>query len=313
MKLSLNKRLLKWLVSNQSPSESEEAYNFIYKLYRLLKLKGFDTRIDSYFNIYATKTKSPKEGLLYPCFVAHTDTAQPIHEKIDLIEERGLLFGWDGKKKVGAGFDDKAGICVALQLAEVLDNVKLFFPSDEEIGCLGSYNADLSFFSDVSFCAQPDRRGDSDFIYYTNGVQVLSEEFIKNITKTLEKNKYNLTTGTYTDIGTLVKRGVGICCFNISVGYQNEHTNKEYLDIKATEKCLNFLLEITRILQKKRWDHELNITEIFVLEEEKQHFYHEKLIDLTADLLYELEFIPNLPKEVKKIMNKLNFILYETT
>ncbi|MCS7317211.1 MAG: hypothetical protein NZZ41_02660 [Candidatus Dojkabacteria bacterium] len=305
-KLKIDKNLLQWLVERQSPTCSQQSLIFITELANYLKEKGFDVKTDHANNIYAVKKKDENFSGFYPCFVSHTDTSQNLHKKIELIEKDGFLIGWDGEKQVGPGFDDKVGICISLQLAEQFDNVKLFFASDEESGCIGSSQADLSFFNDVSFCAQPDRRGDSDFIYYTNRTQVVSEEFINHSLPLLDRYKYNLNEGSFTDIGCLVNRGIGICCFNISCGYYNEHTNQERLDLSAAEKCLNFLYDFTKSTSYKRWVY--NPEDGM---ESTNTYIKEKIIDLTVDLLYELEFVNNLPPRVKLLVNQLNRLLYE--
>lgn len=300
--LLLDKSLLKWLVKYQSPTGSKESRTFVFNLIKYLKDKGFQVTTDPFFNIYAVKNTGKDVTEFYPCFVAHTDTAQQLHRKIELLEYDGILTGWDGSKRVGAGFDDKVGICIALQLAEQFEKVKLFFAADEELGCIGSSHADLSFFKDVSFCAQPDRRGDSDFIYYTNGLQVASQHFLKESAPLLQDFGYNLNKGTCTDIGQLVKNNIGICCFNISCGYHNEHTNYEYLVVDAAEKCLNFLLHFTKKMSHQRWEYAPDVD-----------YSYYKLAALTADLLYELEYVPNLPKSVKYAIKKLNQLLYGYT
>lgn len=306
MKLNLNRNLLQWLVGHQSPTGSTESLSFIIELIKHLKEKGFKVTSDEYYNIYALKNTNKDFNGYYPCFVAHTDTAQKLHKQIQLVENNGILTGWDGENQVGAGFDDKVGICIALQLAEQFDNVKLFFPADEESGCIGSSHADLSFFEDVSFCAQPDRRGISDFIYYTNGIQVVSEEFLEESSEMLQEFKYTINQGSCTDVGQLVYNGIGICCFNISCGYNHEHTNQEYLDVEAAEKCLNFLFKFTKNMSHRRWTYTPDTME-------DNSYSSDKLFDLTADLLYELEFVPNLPREVKLIINKLNNLMYGFT
>lgn len=306
MQLKLNQNLLQWLVGHQSPTRSKESLSFIIELIKYLEDREFEVTSDAYFNIYAVKNTDKDFNGFYPCFVAHTDTAQKLHKQIQLVEYDGILTGWDGEKQVGAGFDDKVGICIALQLAEQFDNVKLFFPADEESGCIGSSHADLSFFNDVSFCAQPDRRGESDFIYYTNGIQVVSEEFLEESSEMLQDFQYKLNEGTCTDVGQLVHNGIGICCFNISCGYRHEHTNQEYLSVAAAEKCLKFLLQFTKNMSHRKW--------VYVPDTNQDDTYsNDRLVDLTADLLYELEYVPNLPKKVKSIINELNNLMYGYT
>ena len=127
---------------------------------------------------------------------------------------------------------------------------------DEESGGLGSGNSDLTFFDDCAFIVQLDRRSfTNDVICYTNGVQVMSNEFADAIEPTMEKYAMQFNTGTFTDVGVLVEDGVGICGMNVSNGSINEHMDYECCSLDHLLNSLNFAYEVLTKLSTKRWLH----------------------------------------------------------
>ena len=139
---------------------------------------------------------------------------------------------------------DLVGVFMCLNLLDTIDNIKVVFFLQEEIGCIGSNACDLDFFKDCKFIGQADRKGDSDFINYSNGVKLFDEEFSTFVAPILEGYKYKECTGIATDAGALSKRNVGIACFNISCGYHNPHTSTEYVVISEVQICYNVILDI---------------------------------------------------------------------
>jgi hypothetical protein len=94
------------------------------------------------------------------------------------------------------------------------------------------------------FIGQADRKNNSDFINYSNGVQLFGEEFSTFVAPVLKDYNYKECTGIATDAGCLSKRNVGIACFNISCGYYNPHTSTEYVSIKDVTTCYNVICDI---------------------------------------------------------------------
>lgn len=214
---------------------------------------------DDFGNVYITKGPPSPEGL-YPCVVAHLDQVhkkadgyREIHEDGDVIFALGKSITGD-YQQVGTGSDDLTGVWLCLELLLSLPSLKVAFFVDEEVGCQGSADSDVSFFKDCSFVLQGDRRSDTnDFITYTNGVNVSSKEFKKATKPILTEFKYRQTSGIATDVGQLIINGIGCCAANVSCGYFNEHTKRETSSISLSLNCLNLMTKLIKELSYKRW------------------------------------------------------------
>ena len=138
--------LLKELYKTFSPSSKEQMMRmFITSLVSNEEVYGKLVITEDKGNIYITKGESP----LYPTVVAHMDQVQSF-ELTNVIESNGMLFGINSEKKTfaGLGADDKNGIWIALKVLMTEPILKIAFFKEEEIGCLGSNEANLDFFID---------------------------------------------------------------------------------------------------------------------------------------------------------------------
>jgi hypothetical protein len=115
----------------------------------------------------------------------------------------------------------------------------------------------MTFFKNCSFVIQLDRRSfTTDIIEYTNGCQVLSEDFKKAVTPICQRYGYKFNKGTSTDVGELVWNNIGICAFNFSNGSFNEHRDYETCSIPHLLNAINAGYEIIKELgYKKKWKH----------------------------------------------------------
>jgi len=206
-----------------------------------LKLKGkLKIENDTHGNIYVTKG----ETSLYPCIVSHLDQVHKYAEHKTIFQNGDYLLAFNGPNQVGTGGDDLVGVFMCLQLLEDYNFMKVVFFVAEEVGCIGSNACDLSFFDDCMFIGQADRKGNADFINYSNGVQLFGEEFSTFVAPVLKDYNYKECTGIATDAGALSKRNIGIACFNISCGYFNPHSSTEYVSIKDVTNCYNVICDI---------------------------------------------------------------------
>ncbi len=238
----MNIELLKSLYKTYSPSGKEwKIINFIRSYVKGLPGK-IKLKSDKYGNLYMTKGKAET----FPCVVAHLDQVSHCHHSKDfmVIETDELLFGYSPKNRrfENLGSDDKNGIWIALQCLEKYDSIKVAFFREEEIGCVGSTNADMTFFYDCRFIIQPDRRGNSDLITNIGFTDICSDQFIADIQP--EKFGYAPTTGAMTDVEQLTEQGVGISCINLSCGYYNPHSDEEITNKADLFKCLKFVEHI---------------------------------------------------------------------
>ena len=83
----------------------------------------------------------------------------------------------------------------------------------------------MSFFDDVRFVIQPDRKGNSDLITNIGYSGLCSDEFIEAIEP--KKWNYKEESGLMTDVLTLKENGLGVSCINVSCGYYNAHSDEE--------------------------------------------------------------------------------------
>lgn len=201
-------------------------------------------------NIYITKGYSET----YPCIVSHTDS---VHKIIDdkhftIIANDNYAIGFDMANVCpsGCGGDDKVGIAICLQALLDYDNIKVAFFRDEEVGCLGSYEANLDFFADCRFVLQCDRRGNSDFINDIYGTPLQSKSFKKDVKHILLKHGYTTTSGALTDVYALKQLGLNLSVANISCGYYNPHEDNEVVVFNDVYNCYNLVCDIIKNMTK---------------------------------------------------------------
>ena len=154
-----------------------------YFLYAYIKNLNDDSIImtsDKFGNLYVTKG----EANTYPCIVSHMDTVHDIisDDRYVVLNSDKEFFAIDLKTRgaTGIGGDDKCGIYTCLDNLLREKVIKLAFFVDEEIGCVGSGNADMTFFDDVSFVLQADRQGYEDVAIDIYGIEMFGGEFFVN-------------------------------------------------------------------------------------------------------------------------------------
>ena len=181
------------------------------------------------------------------CFMAHLDTASGDVHRITRYITDDICYT-DGKSILGA--DDRAGVAIILYLAnrDVPGLYYLFL--GEEVGCVGSTAAardDLlppQILRAVSF----DRRGKDSIVTWQCGRQCCSNGFALALAN--ELNAYGLTyepdpTGLFTDSREFADTIPE--CTNISVGYYDQHSQKERQD-------LGFLRYLAEVCAKVDWE-----------------------------------------------------------
>lgn len=233
--------LLKRLYEISSPSKRE--YDMIDFIRKQAKSLGVKCTRDIKGNLYITKGKSDT----YPCIAAHMDEVHDRRQKgYEVVVHKSVIFGFDIKQNsfAGIGADDKNGIWVALKCLKKYDVLKCVFFVGEEIGCVGSSAANMNFFDDCRFVVQCDRKGSNDLITKISFDELCSKEFVKALDP--QKYGYKEANGMMTDVHELKTRGLGISCINMSCGYYEPHTNREYTIIDDLLKCLHFVEHIIK-------------------------------------------------------------------
>lgn len=237
----MNKDLLFQLYAIHSPSGSEKKMRRFIRKYITENCGDVTMVTDNFGNLLCTKGESDT----YPCLASHMDQVQKSHSKdFQCVEGDDVVFGYSAKSREqqGLGADDKNGIYICLECLKSFDVLKVAFFVEEEVGCGGSGDVDMKFFKDCRFIIQPDRRGGHDLITSMFCGDVCSEKFIKAIGA--ENFGYKENSGTVTDVGELVERGVGISCLNLSCGYYEAHSDQEFTVLSELQNCLDFVMHI---------------------------------------------------------------------
>lgn len=162
--------------------------------------------------------------------VAHADTvwdAEYTGEtrlERQLACENGVIWNIHG----GLGADDRAGCAMIWELQNLGHSVLI--TNGEEQGRTGATwlmdeNPDIAdeINSTHNFMVQLDRRNGADFKCYSVGSGSF-QRYVKKMTGYSEPDRR-----AFTDIVALCR---DICGVNLSIGYNNEHTDNEYLDAR---------------------------------------------------------------------------------
>lgn len=230
---------LKELYNISSHSGDEKKIRKYVK--RQCEKRGALCWVDTQGNLYAVKG----DAETYPCVVSHLDEVHGKRsEGYRVIQSGDTIFGYDVEtmETCGIGADDKNGIWVCLQCLERYDVMKCSFFVGEEVGCIGSSHADMTFFDDARFVLQCDRRGGSDFITNAAGVELCTESFVHDAM--IELFGYSKANGSVTDVMELKERGLKVCSCNISCGYYNPHTDSEATKVSELRNCFDLVCNI---------------------------------------------------------------------
>ena len=233
--------LLKTLYSIYSPSGNEKKMRRFIKRWIMNNVSNTQITTDLKGNIYVSKGLAEN----YPCIVSHIDQVQKTHSRdFVCIESEDVIFGYSPKnhRQEGLGADDKNGIWIALKCLQKYPVMKAAFFVEEEIGCRGSAQADLGFFTNCRFVIQCDRRGNSDLITSISFTELCSKEFIEATGH--EMFGYAPTDGMMTDVLELKERGIEVSCINMSCGYYKPHTDQEFTDKNDLLNCQKFVENI---------------------------------------------------------------------
>ena len=170
-----------------------------------------------------------------PFIAVHSDTVSN-KKPTDLITVNDIMRNPDGV----LGADDRAGCYIASEMMR--NNIRAIYGifSGEECGGVGVSNFTTTatfdnILKNVSAFIELDRRGGYDCATYGYDNMHLINLF--------DMLWYKEAFGSYTDAVTLSDNS-GIACINISVGYENEHTRKEELNLKHLLRTTNVMLNM---------------------------------------------------------------------
>lgn len=252
----MNKKLLKEIMSVQSESyKTKDMQEYILKyITKLQKDKAckYTVKQDHYNNIYVTKQLRNIKDTIYPTMVCHIDTVHDINYNVEVIEKDNIMFAMDMLKieQYGIGGDDKVGIYITLEMLKSFDNFKAAFFLDEEVGCVGSGQADMSFFDDSTFILQCDRQGETDFVNAISSTQLYNNEIQDQILPILVDYNRKQVPGGMTDVQSIAKQ-TKCQVANMSCGYYNPHQETEFIDLIVIQDTMQMCEEILQITSDK--------------------------------------------------------------
>lgn len=180
-----------------------------------------------------------KKGYLYGAgmspvmLVAHLDT---VHRE----PVRDICYSMDGKivmSPQGIGGDDRAGVYMALQIAEQVP-CHILFCEDEEIGGKGAQQFIRSGIEpQINYIVEMDRRGHHDAVFY----QCDNRRFVSFVTGFGFQEAF----GSFSDISVIAPH-LGVAAVNISAGYYNEHRTHEHINMNHVAHNISRITEMVQ-------------------------------------------------------------------
>lgn len=174
------------------------------------------------------------KGTMPVLLVAHLDT---VHRDLctninyEFIKTKeGMVTSLSSPQ--GIGGDDRCGVILILSLL-FRCNIRpsVLFTCGEETGGHGArqFTKDIKTL-DVNCIIEFDRKGKTDVVCY--------QDDNKELTKSLEKYGFKSSYGSFSDI-SIIAPHYGISAVNLSSGYYNAHTIKEFVILEEMEWILN--------------------------------------------------------------------------
>jgi hypothetical protein len=201
---------------------------------------GWQDDFGNYHRIIASEAK-PTPAIMFCC---HTDSVHSLSgfQNLEYDAENDIV---SAKNSSCLGADDATGVYILLQMIKAGVPGHYIFHRSEEVGGLGSKWVSLhtpEIFKDINMAVSFDRKGTSEIIADQCVGKCASTECASAMSiafSDVEKGLFLLPSeeGVYTDTAEYVDLVPE--CFNISVGYYNEHTSKEYQKLGYLTSLIN--------------------------------------------------------------------------
>lgn len=169
--------------------------------------------------------------------VAHADTVHDTPPREDAIfydREKAVL--WSPQ---GLGADDRAGVLGILEILRRGLRPYVLITDGEEFGCLGARAAvrEIEPPPGVRFVVQLDRRGETGAVFY----DCTNEKFKAFVLE----HGFAEAQGSFSDISVLCP-GWNIAGVNLSCGFYDEHSTREYLNLNHLARTVDAVERILR-------------------------------------------------------------------
>jgi len=167
------------------------------------------------------------------CFTAHTDTVNnKTGENALVLDDKGLL-RVEGGGVLGA--DDGAGMYVLIRMILAGKSGLYVFFATEEQGRVGSSNYVMP--EHIKKCVSFDRKGYDNLITHQMSEEGCSVAFADAFIAQFDLPYKKDPTGSFTDSYTFFESVSE--CINLSVGYFDQHTKNESLDVVFLERLVD--------------------------------------------------------------------------
>lgn len=184
-------------------------------------------------------------------FTSHLDTYTTTVEKVN-HNVTGDIISTDGTTILGA--DDKAGFMVMLYMIEKgIHGNYIFFTGEERSGKSSKrfveFPEKLKWLkSNIDRVVAFDRGGYDEIATSFFGADGCSKSFAKRLISNIQKisgKEFKMIDGGFCDATSFIDFVPE--CINLSVGYFNEHTTNEYVD-------MSYLYEMSEVYSKVDWE-----------------------------------------------------------
>lgn len=177
---------------------------------------------------------------------AHMDTVR-VEEDREVIQENNVWFSSNGP----LGADDRAGIAIILSVIRNLKKtgftgkVKLAFTREEEIGLCGSREIDPGWLNGIDLGIVVDRCGSRDVVvsnHYMEFCDPAIGTFFETVGRRYGMPDWQMVQGGSSDAAVFAE--LGVPSVNVSAGYMNEHTDREFVNIEHCQDTIRLLLHV---------------------------------------------------------------------
>lgn len=223
------------MLTYRRPAGSNAEIAFIERY--LIPVPGME--VDTYGNHFVVVGEGSRT--LFSC---HTDTVHRSsgRQKVSIDPTLNHAFVTEPESNC-LGADDTAGCYIMLRMIYAGVPGTYVFHRDEEIGGGGSdHFAKSVSVGDYNYCIAFDRKGYGDVITHQAGGRCCSDDFAEALCDALGDAYLPDNGGTFTDSANYIH--VIPECTNISVGYFNAHTAKEWLDLGFVERLAKVCCDI---------------------------------------------------------------------
>jgi putative aminopeptidase FrvX len=176
----------------------------------------------------------------------HTDTVHRMggKQRVNITNAGMVTLARRERESNCLGADDTAGIYAALRMIQAGVKATFVFHRDEESGGRGSAwlaREYPNWIAKFDVCLALDRRGTQDVIVSQSWGKCASDEFASGLAEQLGMD-HKAADGIFTDSASYVDLIPE--CSNLSIGYQNEHTQYETLDLEYLDRVIDRLIAV---------------------------------------------------------------------